>query len=345
MLSKAIRLICLAAKQLVRHRIRTLLTLLGVASGMFLFTTVETMQRSLDRATRLRAADTTLVVYRENRFCPQTSRLPEFYEDEIRRIPGVREVVPIKITVNNCGASLDVITFRGVPTSTATSRMFAKTSKFACLAAIAAMTLPPLASAEAPGLRPDCAEYLERLRRRPGNPPRDGHACDEAGLNPAVWGDLPIFAAIPDRWRIVTAVGYPENLWDPYNGNNVLKGDRPAFGKDWFFALNLISDSTFEYRNIPTPVPGATSSDAGALDVLGSPDQTAFTQNFLIEAVLYKGETVFKPPDYEIRFLPVINLTRVDVEEPGALFVDPSRGESRSDSFIGKRFQFGSGDA
>ena len=115
MLSKAIRLICLAAKQLVRHRIRTLLTLLGVASGMFLFTTVETMQRSLDRATRLRAADTTLVVYRENRFCPQTSRLPEFYEDEIRRIPGVREVVPIKITVNNCGASLDVITFRGVP--------------------------------------------------------------------------------------------------------------------------------------------------------------------------------------------------------------------------------------
>ena len=115
MLSKAIRLICLALKQLVRHRIRTLLTLLGVASGMFLFTTVETMQRSLDRATRLRAADTTLVVYRENRFCPQTSRLPEFYEDEIRRIPGVREVVPIKITVNNCGASLDVITFRGVP--------------------------------------------------------------------------------------------------------------------------------------------------------------------------------------------------------------------------------------
>jgi hypothetical protein len=115
----------------------------------------------------------------------------------------------------------------------------------------------------------------------------------------------------------------------------VLKGDRPAFGDDWFFALNLVSDSTFENRDIPTPVPIATSSDPGALDVLGRPDQTAFTQNFLIEAVLYKGETVFKPPDYEIRFLPVINLTRVDVEEPGALFVDPARGESRNDSFVG----------
>jgi putative ABC transport system permease protein len=31
------------------------------------------------------------------------------------RVPGVREVIPIKINVSNCGASLDVITFRGVP--------------------------------------------------------------------------------------------------------------------------------------------------------------------------------------------------------------------------------------
>jgi putative ABC transport system permease protein len=91
------------------------MTLLGVASGMFLFTTVQTMQRSLDKATRLRASDTTLVVYRENRFCPETSRLPEYYLDEIAHIPGVREVIPIKINVSNCGASLDVIAFRGVP--------------------------------------------------------------------------------------------------------------------------------------------------------------------------------------------------------------------------------------
>jgi putative ABC transport system permease protein len=82
---------------------------------MFLFTAVETLQSSLGTATEETAADTTLVVYRENRFCPATSRLPEHYQDEIRRIPGVREVIPIQIIVNNCGASLDVITFRGVP--------------------------------------------------------------------------------------------------------------------------------------------------------------------------------------------------------------------------------------
>ena len=93
MIAKLLRLFVLAAKQLVRHRIRTGLTLLGVASGMFLFTTVQTMQRSLDQATRLKASDSTLVVYRENRFCPETSRLPEFYLDEIAAIPGVREVI------------------------------------------------------------------------------------------------------------------------------------------------------------------------------------------------------------------------------------------------------------
>lgn len=110
-----LNLLSLSWKQVVRHRVRSTLTLLGVASGMFLFTAVETMQRSLARATEASAGDTTLVVYRQNRFCPSASRLPEHYEREIRGVAGVREVVPVKIVVNNCGASLDVITFRGVP--------------------------------------------------------------------------------------------------------------------------------------------------------------------------------------------------------------------------------------
>ncbi len=114
-MNAAVNLLKLAWIQLTRHRVRSLLTVFGVASGMFLFTAVETLQRSLGKATEASAADTTLVVYRENRFCPSASRLPEHYAGEIRRIPGVREVIPVQIVVNNCGASLDVITFRGVP--------------------------------------------------------------------------------------------------------------------------------------------------------------------------------------------------------------------------------------
>ncbi len=110
-----IALLGLAFKQVVRHRVRSSLTVAGVASGIFLFTAVQTMQESLAEVTRSESEENTLVVYRENRFCPTTSRLPEYYLPEIRRVPGVAEVVPIQIAVNNCGASLDVITFRGVP--------------------------------------------------------------------------------------------------------------------------------------------------------------------------------------------------------------------------------------
>lgn len=110
-----LNLLKLAWIQLIRHKVRSLLTVLGVSSGMFLFTAVETLQRSLAKATEETASDTTLVVYRQNRFCPSASRLPEHYADEIRQIDGVREVIPVQIVVNNCGASLDVITFRGVP--------------------------------------------------------------------------------------------------------------------------------------------------------------------------------------------------------------------------------------
>lgn len=118
MIRPSLNLATLALKQLTRHRVRSLLTVGGVAVGMFLFAAVETVQQSLGQLTQARAEDNVLVVYRENRFCPATSRLPEYYVDEIRQIPGVVEALPIQITVNNCGASLDVIAFRGVPPGT-----------------------------------------------------------------------------------------------------------------------------------------------------------------------------------------------------------------------------------
>lgn len=114
-LKMAFNLIPLAAKQLARNRLRAGLTAAGIAVGMFVFAAVESMQAAVARATSVGAEDVTLVVYRENRYCPAASRLPLYYEDEIRRVPGVREVIPIQITVNNCGASLDIVTFRGVP--------------------------------------------------------------------------------------------------------------------------------------------------------------------------------------------------------------------------------------
>ena len=105
----------LAVKQLWRHPVRSILTVLGVSTGMFLFASVESMQESMKLATETTAVDNVLVVYRENRFCPFTSRLPESYMRRIEKVPGVTEVTPVKVVVNNCGTSLDVVTFRGIP--------------------------------------------------------------------------------------------------------------------------------------------------------------------------------------------------------------------------------------
>lgn len=102
-------------KQVTRHRVRSLLTVAGIAIAMFLYTAVAAMNRGVTEATQASATDTTLVVYREARYCPATSRLPQDYQRKIERIEGVVSVVPVKVVVSNCRTSLNVVTFRGVP--------------------------------------------------------------------------------------------------------------------------------------------------------------------------------------------------------------------------------------
>jgi len=105
----------LVLKQVIRHRTRTVLTVAGIAIAMFLFTAVQAMQRGVTAVTTARAGDTTLVVYRKDRYCPLTSVLPQDYRSSIERIEGVVSVIPVQVVVSNCRTSLDVVTFRGVP--------------------------------------------------------------------------------------------------------------------------------------------------------------------------------------------------------------------------------------
>ena len=102
-------------KSLWRHRARTLLTVSGSAVALFVFCFVGAVQQGLHRLTGDAKAQRTLVVFQENRFCPASSKLPEDYARTIGKMPGVDEVVPIKVFTNNCRASLDVVVFQGLP--------------------------------------------------------------------------------------------------------------------------------------------------------------------------------------------------------------------------------------
>lgn len=102
-------------KTLWRHRARTLLTVTGTAVALFVFSFVAAVQEGLDGLTRNQANDRSLIAFQANRFCPSTSKLPEDYARQISKMSGVRDAVPIKVYMNNCRASLDVVVFNGVP--------------------------------------------------------------------------------------------------------------------------------------------------------------------------------------------------------------------------------------
>lgn len=101
-------------KSLWRHRTRSLLTISGAAVALLVFCFVGSVQRGLYALTENSEAGRTLVVFQENRFCPQSSRIPQDYSRAIGKQAGVADVVPIKVFTNNCRASLDAIVFQGL---------------------------------------------------------------------------------------------------------------------------------------------------------------------------------------------------------------------------------------
>ncbi len=156
--------------------------------------------------------------------------------------------------------------------------------------------------------------------------------------------DPRVNAPVPDRWRIVENIGIHDNWWDPYN-QNTIKGDRPfepfkALGPDWFLNLGVVSDTLVELRNVSTPV-GAQSSDrTQANDVFGRGRQTVLAQTVIVSASVVKGDTTFKPPDYEFKFTGAFNTIDARIEEVRGLTIDPRTGTTRKTRHFGVQEAF-----
>ena len=202
-----------------------------------------------------------------------------------------------------------------------------------------------------PGIEPatssviDCSaapRETSRPRRRPAYPVLvfEEDYCNPDRLSPPKALLLPDLAPVPDRWRIVESLGYPENRWDPYNNNNPLKGDKPVFGKDWFYNLSAISDTVVEPRNFPLPVGNASTNRPGQLDLIADGDQYLINQNLIVENVVYRGDTVFRPPDHEFRLITVFNINHTVSDEIGALKADPAEGDTRTEGYVGVQAAF-----
>jgi len=141
-----------------------------------------------------------------------------------------------------------------------------------------------------------------------------------------------MFLPLPDRWRILDALGRRENLFDPYN-TNTLKGDKPIFGEDWFFSFGAIDDILYEPARVPTPVAPQSSNSPGSNTVFGKYGRTLVSNTTLLNFDLFKGDTAYKPPEIEFRLTPAFNFNHTDVEERGVTNINPALGTVRDDSF------------
>lgn len=179
-------------------------------------------------------------------------------------------------------------------------------------------------------------------RRRPGHPYPEGLREDQnpGHVDPAPVDLVGEFVPVPDRWRLMETLGLNDNVWNPYV-QNTLKGDKPIrLGEDWFFSLIGISDTIIEPRSVPTPVGPQSSADPGANDIFSGIDQTIFAQTLLAGIVYFKGNTVFKPPEWEYRLTLAAQYNRVEIDDVRGLFIDPRRGRIRNDTFIGVQEAF-----
>lgn len=189
--------------------------------------------------------------------------------------------------------------------------------------------------------RPSPESIPGRRRPRPVTPlPERVRLFDPTAVPPPQNFDpTDVFMPVPDRWRLIENLGVNERWWDPYN-QNTLKGDRPIPGtKDWFFVATAVSDTVLEPRNFPIPV-GVQTTEEPSLDLFGDPDSLVFSQTFIASGALIKGNTVFKPQDYEYRLTLALNINHVTVEERRILFVEPSKGTERTDAFLGVQEAF-----
>jgi hypothetical protein len=102
------------------------------------------------------------------------------------------------------------------------------------------------------------------------------------------------------RWRLIESLGgVRESVLNPYQPGT-LKGDRPIYGRDWFLELSLESSTVLESGRRPSGV--HLSAAEGAARRRGSSRETYARQTVTTSLALIRGNTVFRPPDWQLRF-------------------------------------------
>ncbi len=170
----------------------------------------------------------------------------------------------------------------------------------------------------------------------------------EAAADPVVAPTPPDRREVRDRWRFEFPeydrygdkgargrdIPFKRGRWyNPYD-QNVLKGDRPVIGDDYFLVLSGVSTTTVEQRRIPT-FNAVSSAQPNSNNFFGRPEQFFFNQVVQVSFEFFKGQTAFRPRDWAVKISPTFSIPNyLNARENGIVNVDVRRGTNRTDYHV-----------
>lgn len=145
----------------------------------------------------------------------------------------------------------------------------------------------------------------------------------------------PNTVSVPNRWYIgfgqwrryndpafETPYQYETpKLYNPYQ-QSILKGDLPVYGQDIFTNLTLKNFTLAEFRKLPTGS-GLSAAEPSSSEFFGRDQQFFFSNDTSISLDIFKGETAFKPVDWDLKAMGVYNVNYIYVRENNQVSPDP----------------------
>ncbi len=118
--------------------------------------------------------------------------------------------------------------------------------------------------------------------------------------------------------------------YNPYD-QNILKGDIPVIGNDYFLILSAVSTTGVEIRRTPSST-SVSSANPDSNNFLGRPESFSFNQTVQLSFEFFKGQTVFRPRSWAIKFSPTFSIPNyLNARENGIVNIDVRRGTTRTD--------------
>lgn len=158
-----------------------------------------------------------------------------------------------------------------------------------------------------------------------------------------------------DRWRIAFPeyerygdrgsrgrdIPFKRGRWyNPYD-QNVLKGDKPIFGDDYFLVLSGVSTTGVEIRRTPSGN-NVSSANPDSNNFFGRPESLSFSETLQVSIEFFKGQTVFRPRSFAFKISPTFSLPNyLNARENGIVNIDVRRGTTRTDHHVSLEEAFG----